>query len=367
MKDSLAERVLAGVMGWGPPEISRQGRKLQTLAAQKYDGYEGYRPGLKFLENLCGWLDQFASAEDREAAVDFVLEQLIFISRAELDHLIETVYPDVIRPMLIREVAAREGIPRFAVRQITTGEKFRQRQRRMLVLGLSDGARIDHLRRSSPGLSHEQIHLASDIGEETIKGALESLRHKQATNDPTARFDQVLLVDDFYGSGFTLLRPNSSATGDENRFKGRLWRANLRLRELAKGEGAALTSDPKVTVLVYIASAQARVYVESALAEAGLDWEFRVVQPLPAEVQVEDGRIAAICEGHYDPILIDDSKPEPAPLGFHGCALPLVLHHNTPNNSIGILWADTTDRKSPPALGRRALFPRYERHRSDRK
>src|ERR1700744_5186323 len=120
MKDTLAERALAEVMGWGPPEISREGRKLQTLAVQKYDGYEGYRPGLKFLESLCGWLYQFPSREDREAAVDFVLQQLIFVSRAEIDHLIETVYPDVIRPMLIGEAAARQGLSRFAVRQITT-------------------------------------------------------------------------------------------------------------------------------------------------------------------------------------------------------------------------------------------------------
>ena len=28
-------------------------------------------------------------------------------------------------------------------------------------------------------------------------------------------------------------------------------------------------------------------------------------------------------------------------LGYGGCALPLVLEHNTPNNSIALLWAET--------------------------
>jgi hypothetical protein len=41
-----------------------------------------------------------------------------------------------------------------------------------------------------------------------------------------------------------------------------------------------------------------------------------------------------------------------------------VLFHNTPNNSVCILWADTTDRDE--GQNRRALFPRYERHRADR-
>ena len=45
-------------------------------------------------------------------------------------------------------------------------------------------------------------------------------------------------------------------------------------------------------------------------------------------------------------------------------ALPVVLHHNTPNNSISLLWADTTDRED--GSKRHALFPRYERHHADR-
>ncbi|MFX5873811.1 hypothetical protein ABTE93_20190, partial [Acinetobacter baumannii] len=42
--------------------------------------------------------------------------------------------------------------------------------------------------------------------------------------------------------------------------------------------------------------------------------------------------------------------------GYAGCRLPLVLAHNTPNNSIYLLWAED-DQK---VLG---LFPRVSRHR----
>lgn len=41
-------------------------------------------------------------------------------------------------------------------------------------------------------------------------------------------------------------------------------------------------------------------------------------------------------------------------LGFDECALPLVLSHNTPNNSLPILWQDSEQF--------RGLFPRISRH-----
>ena len=44
--------------------------------------------------------------------------------------------------------------------------------------------------------------------------------------------------------------------------------------------------------------------------------------------------------------------------GFAACALPLVLAHNCPNNSIYLLWADPLEKGSA-----RGLFPRIVRHR----
>jgi hypothetical protein len=366
MKDSVAERVLANVMDWDADELNELGARLQLLAAHKYDSYEGYRPGVKFLENLTAWLHQFDKPEDRRAAVDFALNDLIFVSRAELAHLIETVYPHHIRPMLIERAAERLGVTRFAVKKIVESDEFRQIQRRTLVLGLSDGAHIDQLRRSSPPLSHEQIFLATDIGDEAIRGAVKKLRKAEGEE---ACFEQVLLVDDFYGSGRTLIRQEEDAS-----FDGRLWRTHLRLQQLAVGlenpssggkQLRALVPDFRVSTLVYVASAQAIYYVEEILPKAGLSWDFHVVQPLPDSIRVTDQQIEEICRWHYDKEVFDDDHKKDAWLGYSNCALPLVLQHNTPNNSVCILWADSTDR--PESLLRRALFPRYERHREDRK
>ena len=49
-----------------------------------------------------------------------------------------------------------------------------------------------------------------------------------------------------------------------------------------------------------------------------------------------------------------------AKLGFGQCALPLILEHNTPNNSIALIWADTPgehDRRH----AMRPLFRRRQR------
>lgn len=365
MRDSVAERVLATVMEWDAAEVAKYGGTLQLLAAHKYDSYEGYRPGVKFLENLSGWLYQFESIDARRTAIRFVLENLIFISRAELDHLIETVYPDHIRPMLIEHAATELGVSRFAISTIVNSPEFERIQRRTLVLGLSDGAHIDQLRRASPPLSHEQIFLAMDIGNDTIRKAMRKLREATGNNDEC--FERVLLVDDFYGSGKTLLRE------EEDGFDGRLWRTHERLDALAEGltepgggsPFAVLSPGFKVSTLVYVASSQALDHVKEMLPKAGLDWDFRVVQPLPDSVRVTDDEMAGLCGWHYDPVLTDEHKKKDTPMGYSDCALPLVLQHNTPNNSICVLWADSTDR--PASLGRRALFPRYERHREDRK
>ena len=44
-------------------------------------------------------------------------------------------------------------------------------------------------------------------------------------------------------------------------------------------------------------------------------------------------------------------------LGFDECALPVVLSHNTPNNSLPILWQDTDNNQEF-----KGLFPRVSRH-----
>ena len=174
MRDDLAERVLAHVMSWDPAQIAKFGACLQDLARYKYDEYEGFGPGEKFVESLAAWLWQLEPGE-RADAIRFVLTSLVFVSRLELDHVIGMVYPDVIRPMLIRRAAEELSLPPYKVVKITASREFRELERKTLVLGLADGSRLDRLRRASPKLSHEQVYLAPEIGDDTRRSMRQKL------------------------------------------------------------------------------------------------------------------------------------------------------------------------------------------------
>jgi hypothetical protein len=52
MRDDLAGKVLAHVMKWDLGQIAQFGAYLQDLARYKYDEYEGFGPGEKFVESL---------------------------------------------------------------------------------------------------------------------------------------------------------------------------------------------------------------------------------------------------------------------------------------------------------------------------
>jgi hypothetical protein len=66
------------------------------------------------------------------------------------------------------------------------------------------------------------------------------------------------------------------------------------------------------------------------------------------------------CDDYYDAEALEDRSTkiggEDVRRGFGGCSLPLVLGHNTPNNSVALLW-------SYEDASFRGLFPRVPRHR----
>jgi hypothetical protein len=361
MRDELAENLLAAVMHWDPEQVADVGAKVQALAHHKYDRYGQFRPGEKFLESLARWLYQLPNDSDRERALNFVLDRLVFIAGPELSHAIDVIYPDIIRPRLIARASSRIGCLEHCITKIVNSSEFKILQRRMLILGLSDGARLDLLRRACPELSHEQFWLTPGVGPDAQSQMVEkledALKHYQA-KDINATFVEVVLVEDFSGSGATLIRPGDG----RGQWKGKLAKAHDEIERLTSS--GRVDSNARVLVLIYVASSFAEQKVRDALSKTGWGWDLRVIQKLPDDIVVTDPYIISLCQWFYDPVL-DDEHKDKASLGYSGCALPLVLEHNTPNNSISLLWADTSDDPRS-SLHRHALFPRYERHHKDR-
>src|ERR1700760_4565747 len=118
MRDELAEALLAKVMGWTDQEKARERPILQDLARYKYDEYQQYAPGRRFIESLALWLRQFTTADERKIAYDFVRKRLVFVSTPELRQLVDLSFPTAIRPSLIALAARRAGIDPLHVKAI---------------------------------------------------------------------------------------------------------------------------------------------------------------------------------------------------------------------------------------------------------
>lgn len=359
MRAELAERLLNEVMGWTTGVFGERVRDLQALADVKYDEYGNYGPGSKFIENLASWLDQFPE-DRREMALNFVVERLVFISEPQMNHLIGLVYLEIIAPVLRARIAQRHSLPAYQIAEINRHPDLAALRRASLILGASDGARLDRLRRSSGQLSHEQFLQGATPGIDQLDPMARKLAAALEIDQDTAPFTHVFLVDDFSGSGRSLIREEEDGSHD-----GKLIRLRDALAEAIK-EGF-VEADAPVTIVLYVGGQQAEDQVRTTLAAAGLaDWELRSVLLLPNAIRVTDTDpdMIELCRDFFDPTTEDEHKGA-SPIGYFDCALPVVLSHNTPNNSICLLWMDTTDRDHSPQL--KALFPRYERHHPDRR
>jgi hypothetical protein len=416
MKRDLALQLLQVVL----PDLTDEGaaanlfRELQFLADYKYNKYEMYYPGRLFLENLYLWLQQFEESE-RSTAIEFVRKELIFISRQEFQQLAGVLYHDGIRRRQLETAAKMGGYPPHKVRAIRESLEFKRIGRASLYVGLSDGARIDYIRRHNLEISNEQVLPYYETSPDKGMNLLRDLRSELA--DPQAAFHCLFLLDDFCGSGRTLLREvvvSELGTGCEPPVVPPLWSSKFRLNRettelelLYEGELSTLDQEAllqmgsgdkyvsavgaliaksnahdtvlkgalcKVAVgnLVDILDPNATIFLCPLLAtEHALSRLQPLISRLPGPFAqsriiagaVMDSRVAitsavtpmgALCEKYYSDTF-GDHHTGSVKFGFDNCGLPVVLHHNTPNNSIYLLWNRRKEDFSP-------LFIRYERH-----
>lgn len=357
---------LAELMSWDTDQARNEFAWLRLMSQMKYDGYQDFLAGARFVESLADWLQQFTE-HDRVVAYDFVRRSLIYVSTAEMNHLVELFYPQTVVWRLQREVARRLQVPAWRV--WTTDESralFDRLRRQSLFIELSDGARIDVLRRANAGLiNNEQAVTAPRLNDEKLSELLEDLR--KDLNDAGARFAFVFLIDDFVGSGTTLLRkkPDGTWTGKLFRF----WDDNK------SRFSSYFEDDWALCVHHYLATERARGAVmernkEITAERSGADWfsqiQFSFGAVLPADLPLMQDTHAAFLElvdRYYDPSIENRHTKvagTDAKLGFGCCALPLVLEHNTPNNSVALLWADSPGDDGRHAM--RPLFRRRQRH-----
>jgi len=365
MRDQLAEQLLAKVMKWDSAEVATHMPLLQSMATYKYDDYQRFSPGMRFIESLALWLQQYEEHHERNTMFQFVRDRLILVSAAEMNHLVALTYPDHVRPRLLARVAGPTGIERWRLGAVAKSQVFRVVERRCLFLGLSDGARTDVFRRANPRLSHEQVRQTHELPADRVDSLVTDL-HRDLTTllgaEPRAgdsTFNTVVLLDDFSASGLSYFRE-----AEDGRSKGKIAKF---LHAIAEGSAYARLVDKQAHVIValYMATSGAEMYLRDvcsrAFGSAGYQVSIVVVQSLPDSIRIVPGEnpaLDAIIQKYYDSSNETSSTAlgkTDLRYGFAGGGLPLVLNHNTPNNSIGLLWADG------PKM--RALFPRVARHK----
>src|SRR5205085_5842733 len=104
MNRNLALRVLGDVMRWTDERATEEFRWLRLISTAKYDDYSEFLAGVRFIESLAAWLQQFRQ-DDRETAYSFVRNRLVYIGSGEMQHLVELAFPESMRPILLRRAA----------------------------------------------------------------------------------------------------------------------------------------------------------------------------------------------------------------------------------------------------------------------
>lgn len=359
-------------MNWSDEQARDEFAWLKLMASYKYDNYRDFLAGSRFFERLIVWLNQFEN-KDRDVAYCIIKNKLLYISLSEIEHLVAQFYNRFVQPTLMKLVAKNLSIPFHEVLSNNQSNyELKKVLRKTLFFGLSDGARISVLRHSNVGvISNEQVVIQTQIDSEKWNNILGKLREEEFAS-ADEKFAAVFLIDDFMGTGSTFLRT------EKEEWKGKLTKF---IESVSKAENdleeSLFEDECLLGVHHYISTEMAANSTKNKLKNFE-SWNGKIQisesMVLPNEISVNgknkmDSTILELTEKYYDHILFDENTKKGGSshmqLGYGGCALPLVFEHNTPNNSIALLWAETDGESSylgsdPHPM--RSLFRRRSRH-----
>lgn len=375
MKSDLAKKLLSNILEpilKDEDEAVSVFEELQFLSEYKYDHYEMYSAGRHFLEHFYLWIKQFRNNTDRKIALDFVRNHLIFISRQEFEILTDVLYWEIVKPIHFDIVSSTENIPRYQVNSIAQSLFLKEIESCSLYIGLSDGARMDYFRRQNKAVGNEQVLTSYHVDQHKCDDMIKKLENSCGKGK---RFRLVFLLDDFCASGTTLIRISES--GD---IKGTLSRLENKVFPIVEGKGKEqkvikwsllnrlLSEDAKIFLCPLIATKNAVDHVRSSrnyLTSQLRNIEMRPVSILDDKLSITStgNPIGDLCERYYQNRMGDEHTGD-VTFGYKNCGLTLTLHHNTPNNSLYLLWNRLATEPDGCNQSFEPLFKRIERHRS---
>ena len=377
MNSNIANQLLASIMKWEAQTLASERAALEFMGSMKYDAYDRYMPGMRFMSSLVQWLNDIEE-EDRDEAYKFIKEKLVFISSTQMNYLVDLLYDSKIRPILLDMATTETGMPSYKRSSNVVHNRFEIEKRSALVVGLSDGAHTDILRRSA-GFSNEQVLTNYYPDGKKLKDMLDELRKDDKLKSiEKPYFRRIFLIDDFTASGKSFIRYDES----DGKYHGKLKKIIDELctrgyvEKGQKIEHLSYLLNPEqkiqIDILFSIATEKAKTsikdnlddYLKSVGWQDKVEFNIHIVQLLEDKLSNDiksDNNLVRVLkkDKHFvEECVISKSykvgKNDSPWLGFDECALPVVLAHNTPNNSLPIIWQD--------AERFHGLFPRISRH-----
>lgn len=389
MNSNLASQLLSSVMGWDYVKLNTERPGLEFMGNMKYDAYDRFMPGTRFMSNLVQWLNQF-DEEDRQIAYKFVKDKLVFISSTQMNYLVNLLYDLKIKTILLKKATDYTSMPSYMLCNKRVQKQYEIEKRSSLIVGLSDGAHTDILRRNA-GFNNEQVLTNYYPDSKKLSDMLSALRNDdKLLGLEHPYFRSIFLIDDFTASGKSFIRYQK----DDDHYHGKLKKIIDELCAINDKEDSSITdseheeqtarhlsylldpsrSETYIYILFCMAANKAKENIRKSLNEYlnargfnNVKYEIHVVQllddSLSQEIINNSDLIKVLRKPKY---LHQNLKQDKAYkvgnttrpyLGFDECALPLVLSHNTPNNSLPILWQDSDNDNQF-----KGLFPRISRH-----
>lgn len=368
MNAELVNSLLYAVTKWDDSVLAKEQPILEFMGSMKYDSYDQFMPGARFLASFVQWLSQFDD-EDKDIVYKLIKERLIFISSSQMSYLIDLLYSTKIKPIINAQAAKILEIPQYFVSKIERSDAFVQQKRLSLMVGLSDGAHMDILRRSA-GFNNEQVLTNYYPNEEKLKGMLEKLgEEKSLKGMDQLKFKTLFLIDDFTASGTSFVRK------ENNDYKGKLVKVLKEIQKKGASDklqfGDLFDEKLEIHLLFCIATEYAinkiRNEINECLVYLELNDKLKVIvdyvqiieNPISEQIKNNAELENVLMKSRYfdkDSVMSESylkGKHDKPYWGFDECALPIVLSHNTPNNSLPILWQNEVFK---------GLFPRISRH-----
>ncbi|MBN1330466.1 MAG: hypothetical protein JXA54_13410 [Candidatus Heimdallarchaeota archaeon] len=228
------------------------------------------------MERFVIWLDKFKD-EDKNIVYKFIQENLIFISRQELLHLVSLVYYKAILPILLEIVSQKNKKPKYLITQHKNDPYFNILLRKCLFMGLSDGSMIGDFRRANNenSISHEQIcsiyYIGKDKKDELTNELITALKNIQLPNEhlhlnnelSLNKFKVVFLLDDFTASGISFIDIKISKDNEKKEFIGKIPKAIKSIEE----DPNLLEDSYLIVIILYIATIKAIKHIEEKMNE----------------------------------------------------------------------------------------------------